>query len=149
MKLSGTKLVAKLEKEGAGMKPLIERIDHVVINCRDVETTSRWYENVLGLEREIFGHEKRVALKLGRQKLNLRPTGAANWETGIVDAPGSLDICFISTLDLSEIETRLRSQGVVITDGPIAKTGALGPMTSIYCRDPDGNLVEIAVYPEK
>jgi catechol 2,3-dioxygenase-like lactoylglutathione lyase family enzyme len=124
----------------------IDRIDHVVINCRNVEATAAWYERALGLKRVAFGGG-RVALAFGRQKLNLRPTGAENWETGRVDAPGSLDLCFITTATPAEVKKHLESVGVAVTEGPVAKTGALGPMTSVYCRDPDGNLVEIATYP--
>ena len=124
----------------------IDRIDHVVINCRDVETTAAWYERALGMTRVIFAGG-RTALAFGRQKLNLRPTGAENWETGRVDTPGSLDLCFITTATPDEVRAHLGSVGVAITEGPVPKTGALGPMTSVYCRDPDGNLVEIATYP--
>jgi catechol 2,3-dioxygenase-like lactoylglutathione lyase family enzyme len=63
---------------------MIDRIDHIVINCRDVEETASWYVRVLGLEREDFGPDRRIALKFGRQKLNLRSTGAPNWPTGAV-----------------------------------------------------------------
>ncbi len=124
----------------------IDRIDHVVINCRDLEATAAWYERALGMTRTTFAGG-RTALAFGRQKLNLRPTGAENWETGRVDAPGSLDLCFITTATPDEVKARLVSVGVAITEGPVPKTGALGAMTSIYCRDPDGNLVEIATYP--
>jgi catechol 2,3-dioxygenase-like lactoylglutathione lyase family enzyme len=125
---------------------MIDRIDHVVMNCRDVEAIASWYERVLGFTCERFGPDRRIALKFGRQKLNLRPTGAANWETGAVDAPGSLDFCFITENGIDHVLERLRGIGVEITHGPVTRTGALGPMTSIYCRDPDGNLVEIAAY---
>ncbi len=124
----------------------IERIDHVVLNCRDVETVADWYVRVLGMRREVFSGT-RVALRFGNQKLNLRPTGAPNWPTGATDSPGSLDLCFITTAAPDDVAAHLRGMGVQITDGPVPKTGALGPMTSYYCRDPEGNLVEIASYP--
>ena len=124
----------------------IERIDHVVINCRDVVRLADWYVRVLGMSRETFGPDRRVALKFGSQKLNLRPTQAANWETGAVDAPGSLDLCFITDAAPEDVARHLGTCGVAVTEGPVTKTGALGPMTSVYCRDPDGNLVEIAHY---
>ena len=73
----------------------VDRIDHVVLNCRDVDATVDWYVRVLGTRREVFG-DGRVALVFGNQKLNVRPSGAPNWETGAVDAPGSLDLCFIA-----------------------------------------------------
>jgi catechol 2,3-dioxygenase-like lactoylglutathione lyase family enzyme len=124
----------------------INRIDHVVLNCRDLDTTAAWYQQVLGMDREEFGPDRRIALKFGNQKINLRPTGASNWPTGAVDAPGSLDLCFITTTAPADVLNHLLASGIVVTEGPVQKTGALGPMTSIYCRDPDGNLVEIAKY---
>jgi catechol 2,3-dioxygenase-like lactoylglutathione lyase family enzyme len=123
----------------------VARIDHVVLNCRAVDTTVDWYVRVLGMRREVFG-EGRVALVFGNQKINVRPSGASNWETGAVDAPGSLDLCFIADISPDDIGAHLRECGVQITAGPVAKTGALGPMTSHYCRDPDGNLIEVASY---
>lgn len=124
---------------------VVDRIDHVVLNCRDVAATTDWYVRVLGMERVVFG-ENRVALAFGRQKINVRPTGAPNWETGAVDAPGSLDLCFIVDAAPDEIAAHLHACDVSITEGPVPKTGALGPMTSHYCRDPDGNLIELASY---
>ena len=124
---------------------VVDRIDHVVLNCRDVAATTDWYVRVLGMRREVFG-EGRVALAFGQQKLNVRPTGAPNWETGAVDAPGSIDLCFVADKSADEVGDHLRACGVAITNGPVTKTGALGPMTSHYCRDPDGNLIEVASY---
>ena len=118
----------------------------MVLNCRDVDTTADWYVRVLGMAREVFG-DGRIALVFGNQKINVRPTGAPNWETGAVDAPGSLDLCFIA-----DVEPRRRSARIcarAASRSPQArspKTGALGPMTSHYCRDPDGNLIEVASY---
>ena len=123
----------------------VDRIDHVVINCHDVETTVDWYVRVLGMTRETYG-DGRTALSFGRQKFNLRPTGAENWVTAAVDAPGTLDLCFIADADPDAVGAHLLQSGVEITDGPISRTGALGPMTSHYCRDPDGNLIEVASY---
>jgi catechol 2,3-dioxygenase-like lactoylglutathione lyase family enzyme len=123
----------------------IERIDHVVLNCHDVEVTADWYARVLGMRREIFG-DGRLALTFGEQKINVRPTGAPNWETAAVDQPGSLDLCFIAECSPEAIGAHLRACGIAITNGPVEKIGALGPMTSHYCRDPDGNLIEIACY---
>lgn len=124
---------------------IVDRIDHVVLNCRDTAATIDWYVRVLGMRREEFG-DGRTALLFGGQKLNVRPTGAAGWVTADADVPGSLDLCFIADADAAEIGAHLRSCGVEITAGPVAKTGALGPMTSHYCRDPEGNLVEVATY---
>jgi catechol 2,3-dioxygenase-like lactoylglutathione lyase family enzyme len=124
----------------------IDRIDHVVLNCRDLETMASWYQRVLSMEREEFGPDRRVALKFGSQKINLRPTCAPNWPTGAVDAPGALDLCFITNSAPNVVLDHLRRCGVDVSEGPMQRIGALGPMTSIYCRDPDGNLVEIARY---
>jgi catechol 2,3-dioxygenase-like lactoylglutathione lyase family enzyme len=124
---------------------VVDRIDHVVLNCHDADATTQWYVKVLGMRREVFG-EGRVALAFGNQKLNVRPTGAPNWETGAVDAPGSLDLCFIADISPDDVGDHLRACGVTITEGPVSKTGALGPMISHYCRDPDGNLIEVASY---
>ena len=123
----------------------VDRIDHVVLNCRDVEQTVDWYVRVLGMKREVFG-EDRLALVFGRQKINVRPSGAPNWVTGAVDAPGSLDLCFVAEVSPENVGAHLRACGVPITEGPVAKTGAQGPMTSHYCRDPDGSLIEVASY---
>jgi catechol 2,3-dioxygenase-like lactoylglutathione lyase family enzyme len=123
----------------------IDRIDHVVLNCRDAQVTTDWYVRVLGMRREIFG-DGRLALRFGNQKINVRPTGAPNWPTGAVDAPGSLDLCFVSAAEPAAVGAHLRACGVQITEGPVPKTGALGPMVSHYCRDPDGNLIEVASY---
>ena len=123
----------------------IDHIDHVVLNCRNVDATVDWYVRVLGMRREVFG-AGRIALAFGNQKLNVRPTGAPNWVTAAADAPGSLDLCFIVDAAPEAIGAHLRECGVEITEGPVPKTGAQGPMTSHYCRDPDGNLVEVASY---
>ena len=124
----------------------LDRIDHVVLNCRDVEATAAWYGRVLGMAREAFGVDQRIALTFGRQKLNLRPTGASDWITGEVDAPGALDLCFVTSATPDEVVAHLQACGVAVTTGPVQRRGALGPMTSVYCRDPDGNLVEVATY---
>jgi catechol 2,3-dioxygenase-like lactoylglutathione lyase family enzyme len=128
----------------------VERIDHIVLNCNDVEATASWYERVLGMRRETFGPTDRVALRFGDQKLNLRPVGALaddpDWVTGSVEAAGSEDLCFVTRSSPDDVRAHLARCGVEILSGPVTKTGALGPMTSHYCRDVDGNLVEIAVY---
>ena len=128
----------------------VERFDHVVVNCRDVEATAAWYERVLGMKRETFGPSNRTALAFGNQKINLRPVGAQaddpDWVTGSVEAAGSEDLCFITRCSADEVRAHLVACGLDIISGPVTKTGALGPMTSHYCRDIDGNLIEIAVY---
>ena len=128
----------------------VERIDHIVLNCKDVEATASWYERVLGMRRETFGPSQRTAVSFGNQKINLRPVGALaddpDWVTGAVEAAGSEDLCFITRATPDDVRDHLTACGIDIVSGPVTKTGALGPMTSHYCRDVDGNLVEIAVY---
>lgn len=130
------------------MRFTIDRIDHVVLNVKDVEISAAWYQRVLGMEREDFGPEHRTALKFGGQKMNVRPIDAdpRSWPTGVNDAPGSTDICFITAAPPDEVIGHLLDCGVEIAAGPVEKTGALGPIRSVYCRDPDGNLVEISSY---
>jgi catechol 2,3-dioxygenase-like lactoylglutathione lyase family enzyme len=129
---------------------MINRIDHIVLNCRDIEVTVAWYERAFGFEREVYDSpgspEQRIALKFGPHKFNVRRTCDPNWKTCRVDAPGSLDLCFITEGSLKPVIARLNSAGIAITAGPVPRAGALGPMTSIYCEDPDGNLVEVATY---
>jgi catechol 2,3-dioxygenase-like lactoylglutathione lyase family enzyme len=130
------------------MRFTIDRIDHIVLNVADLEISAAWYQRVLGMEREEFGPQPRTALKFGGQKINLRPadTTAGSWPTGVNDRPGSGDLCFITAAPPDEVIGHLHDCGVPILEGPVHRTGALGPMRSVYCRDPDGNLVEISSY---
>jgi catechol 2,3-dioxygenase-like lactoylglutathione lyase family enzyme len=129
---------------------IIDRVDHIVMNCRDPEAIARWYERALGFARETYASPAapgpRIALRLGPHKLNLRRTGDQSWETCRVDAPGSLDFCFLTAGSLRPVMERWAAEGVPVTVGPALRTGALGRMTSIYTEDPDGNLVEVATY---
>jgi catechol 2,3-dioxygenase-like lactoylglutathione lyase family enzyme len=127
----------------------VDRLDHIVLNVRDVDATAAWYQRVLGMRREEFGSGRRTALKFGNQKINLRPADAdpAVWVTGPNDRPGAGDLCFIAIRAPAQVIAHLRDCGVPILEGPVRREGALGPMQSVYCRDPDGNLVEIAAYP--
>jgi catechol 2,3-dioxygenase-like lactoylglutathione lyase family enzyme len=130
------------------MRFTIDRMDHIVINCKSVEITAAWYQRVLGMEREDFGEQHRTALKFGGQKINLRPIDAdvRSWPTGVCAEPGAVDICFITAVPPEEVVGHLHDNGIQILQGPIEKAGALGPIRSVYCRDPDGNLVEISSY---
>jgi catechol 2,3-dioxygenase-like lactoylglutathione lyase family enzyme len=130
------------------MRFTIDRLDHLVLNVHDVEITAAWYQRVLGMEREEFGPNRRTALKFGGQKMNVRPadTGQDEWFTGKVIAPGAEDLCFITAVGPEEVARHLQECGIAIERGPIETLGALGPMRSVYCRDPDGNLIEIASY---
>jgi catechol 2,3-dioxygenase-like lactoylglutathione lyase family enzyme len=130
------------------MKFTVDRLDHIVVNTADVEIAASWYQRVLGMEREEFGPDNRTALKFGGQKINLRPHDSDKraWITATNAEPGAADLCFISAVGPDEVVAHLHSCGVPIQAGPVAKTGALGPIQSVYCRDPDGNLIEIASY---
>ena len=130
------------------MKFTIDRLDHLVLNVRDVETTAAWYQRVLGMEREDFGEKRRTALKFGGQKINVRPaaTSQDEWFTGDAIAPGSDDLCFLTESAPAEVVSHLNACGVAIEEGPVSKQGARGTLRSVYCRDPDGNLIEIASY---
>ena len=130
------------------MRFTVDRLDHLVINCADVEQTASWYQRVLGMDREEFGEDGRTALKFGGQKLNLRPHDADTqaWFTGVNSQPGAADLCFITAVGPDQVVEHLHRCGISIEAGPVAKEGALGIMQSVYCRDPDGNLIEIASY---
>jgi len=130
------------------MRFSVDRLDHLVINCSDVETSASWYQRVLGMERETFGKDNRTALRFGGQKINLRPHNhdIVKWHTGANTAPGSQDLCFIVTVSAEEIAKHLTACGISIVEGPVEKAGALGTINSVYCRDPDGNLIEISTY---
>jgi catechol 2,3-dioxygenase-like lactoylglutathione lyase family enzyme len=131
------------------MRFAVDRLDHLVITCRDVEIAASWYQRVLGMEREEFGPHRRTSLRFGGQKINLRPVSATQeeWFTGAAGGvPGTDDLCFVVTMKSEQVAEYLRACGVTIELGPVAKAGALGPIMSVYCRDPDGNLIEIASY---
>jgi catechol 2,3-dioxygenase-like lactoylglutathione lyase family enzyme len=130
------------------MRFTVDRIDHIVLNVKDVEITAAWYQRVLGMEREEFGPANRTALKFGGQKINVRPSGTdkSSWVTGLNDAPASADLCFITAVGPEDVVAHLHDCGVAVMAGPVERAGALGPMRSVYCRDPDGNLIEISTY---
>ena len=130
------------------MRFTVDRIDHIVLNVKDVEISTAWYMRVLGMEREEFCPNNRTALKFGGQKINVRPADAdpGSWVTGVNHDAGSADLCFITAAPPDEVIGHLHDCGVAILNGPVERAGALGPIRSVYCRDPDGNLVEISSY---
>jgi len=121
----------------------IRAIDHVVLTVRDVERTVSFYQKALGMEAVSFG-EGRRALAFGEQKLNLHQAGREFEPKAEVPTPGSVDLCLLTDEPLDEVVAHLRRSGVAIEVGPVAKTGARRPLRSIYFRDPDGNLIEVA-----
>jgi catechol 2,3-dioxygenase-like lactoylglutathione lyase family enzyme len=121
----------------------IDRIDHIVLTVRDVEATVAFYERALGMQPVTFDGGRR-ALAFGRQQINLHQAGAEFEPKALCPVPGSADFCLITETPIGEVIARLRAGAVDIVEGPVHKTGAAGALTSVYLRDPDGNLVEIS-----
>ncbi|MGI3168116.1 VOC family protein [Pseudooceanicola sp. C21-150M6] len=125
------------------MTPIAHAIDHLVLTVRDPEAAAAFYARTLGLEIIRFG-DNRLALQVGQQKINLQRLGQ---ETRNHAAIGCGDLCLLTALTPEEIIAHLTHQGIPITEGPVQKTGAMGPFTSVYFNDPDGNLIELSRYP--
>lgn len=125
---------------------MIDHIDHIVLTTRDKEACIRFYTEVLGMKLESFRTptEERLALKFGSQKINLHEWGKEFEPRAHVAVPGSLDLCFIAAVPLDQVILKLNQLQVKIIDGPVAKTGAVSKLRSVYVRDPDLNLVEIS-----
>ena len=123
----------------------IDRIDHLVLTVHDLERTIDFYSRVLGMEPVTFAGGRR-ALSFGRQKLNLHQSGREYEPRALKPAPGAIDLCLITDTPVEQVLEHLRAQGVHIVQGPVDKTGATGPIRSVYFRDPDGNLVEVSNY---
>ena len=120
-------------------------LDHLVLTVADIERTSGFYERVLGLVTVSFG-AGRTALAFGQQKINLHQSGAEFEPKAANPTPGSADLCLITDAPLERVAAHLDATGTPIEEGPVVRTGAAGPITSIYIRDPDANLIEIATY---
>jgi catechol 2,3-dioxygenase-like lactoylglutathione lyase family enzyme len=123
----------------------IERLDHFVLTVRDVDATISFYQKVLGMVPVTFGAGRR-ALAFGQSKINLHPADAPIAPHASHPVPGSADLCFVTSESPESVIAHLRRCGVKVEDGPVPRTGALGPITSVYLRDPDGNLVEVSSY---
>ncbi len=130
----------------------VTALDHLVINVRDVEASAAWYQRVLGMVRKDFdpgeGKAKRVSVSFGEQKINLRPLSVdkVEWFTAEHDAAGTQDLCFLTAATPDEVVRHLAACGADVEVGPVAKQGARGVLASVYCRDPDGSLIEISSY---
>ncbi len=129
----------------------VQSIDHIVINVSDVERSAHWYTLVLGMQRLDYGQDPehpRTALLFGTQRINLRPvaTDQAEWFTANQVEAGSDDLCFLSSSAPDEVVSHLTACGVEIVAGPDDRAGATGDIKSVYCRDPDGSLIEISSY---
>ena len=123
----------------------IYSIDHVVFTVKDINATCEFYSKVLGMETVTFG-EGRKALAFGSQKINLQQLGRESTLIAEKPTPGSADICFVTSMSISEIIAHLNSCGVRLVGGPVERDGARGLMMSVYFRDPDLNLVEVSNY---
>ena len=122
---------------------MISSLDHLVLTVRDLDATVRFYVDGLGMRLETFG-AGRTALHFGSQKINLHLAGREFEPKATHPIPGSADLCVLTERSRAEIERRLASLGWPLLEGPVARTGATGPLRSIYVRDPDGNLIEIS-----
>jgi catechol 2,3-dioxygenase-like lactoylglutathione lyase family enzyme len=123
----------------------IDRIDHVVMTVRNLDATCAFYSRVLAMEVVTFAGDRK-ALAFGRQKINLHQAGREFEPRANAAAPGTIDICLITTTPLAEVIEHLKACGVPIIEGPVLKTGATGPIRSVYFRDPDDNLIEVSNY---
>ncbi len=129
----------------------ITHVDHFVLTVASISRTRGFYERILGMRAETFA-DQRTALHFGDQKINLHEAGREFDPRAKAPTPGSADFCLISAEPIGVVVRHLESLGGPIELGPVERTGArsaaLGPMMSVYIRDPDGNLVEISAYPE-
>lgn len=122
---------------------MIRQLDHLVLTTCDKEAAIRFYTQVLGMELETFG-AGRIAFKFGEQKINLHEYGKEFLPKAAIPTPGALDLCFIASIPLEEVISRLHAADVAIEEGPVQRTGANWPIRSVYVRDPDLNLIEIS-----
>ena len=124
---------------------VINRLDHLVLTVADIETTCEFYARVLGMQVVRFG-EERTALRFGAQKINLHQHRRELEPKSLHPTPGSGDLCFITDTPLESVMAHLERCGVALIEPPSPRTGAIGTITSIYFRDPDGNLIEVSQY---
>jgi catechol 2,3-dioxygenase-like lactoylglutathione lyase family enzyme len=123
----------------------IDRVDHQVLTVADVDRAVEFYEKILGMEVVSFPGDRR-AVRFGHQTIKLHASNELVDPTPTHPVPGSASLCFVTENAISEVQEHLRANEVRIEEGPVARTGALGPITSLYLRDPDGNLIEVAKY---
>jgi catechol 2,3-dioxygenase-like lactoylglutathione lyase family enzyme len=123
----------------------IDRLDHLVLTVADIDATADFYTRVLGMEAVTFG-AGRTALAFGRSKVNLHRAGHEFEPKAHRPTPGSADLCLIADGPLEQVIEDLAAHGVPIEEGPVERTGATGPIRSVYFRDPDQNLIEVSIY---
>ncbi|XP_062939075.1 glyoxalase domain-containing protein 5 [Cynocephalus volans] len=124
---------------------LIHRLDHIVMTVKSIKDTTTFYSKILGMEVTTF-KGNRKALCFGDQKFNLHEVGKEFEPKAAHPVPGSLDICLITKMPLEEMIQYLKACNLPIEEGPVLRTGAKGPIMSIYFRDPDRNLIEVSNY---
>jgi catechol 2,3-dioxygenase-like lactoylglutathione lyase family enzyme len=125
----------------------IDRIDHLVLTVADIERTIAFYGDVLGMTEVIFGPDRK-ALMFGLSKINLHERGREFLPRAAKPTTGSADLCLIADDSLEVVVAELSASGIAIEEGPVPRTGARGPIISVYIRDPDGNLIELSNYVE-
>lgn len=123
----------------------IDRLDHLVLTVVDIETTVAFYTRVLGFDVVTFG-QGRKGLTFGRQKFNLHQRDKEFEPKAKAPTPGAIDLCLIASTPLDEVIAELNTLGITIEEGPVERSGATGPIRSVYLRDPDQNLIEISNY---
>ena len=125
----------------------IDRVDHLVLTVADVDRAAEFYERILGMRTVTFPGDRR-AVSFGQQTIKLHAASELVEPTATHPVPGSANLCFITDNALSEVQEHLRAHEVRIEEGPVSRIGSNGPITSLYLRDPDGNLIEVARYDE-
>ena len=125
----------------------IECLDHLVLTVKNIPATCGFYSRVMGMEVVTFGTDRK-ALAFGSQKINLHEAGKEVDPQAQRPTPGSADLCFITSVPAAELLTHLKQHCVEIIEGPVKRTGAMGPIVSVYFRDPDLNLIEVSNYPK-
>jgi catechol 2,3-dioxygenase-like lactoylglutathione lyase family enzyme len=123
----------------------IDRLDHLVLTVADIDATAEFYTRVLGMKAVTFG-TGRTALAFGRSKINLHRAGHEFEPKAHRPAPGSADLCLIADGPLEQVIEDLAAHGIPVEEGPVERTGATGPILSVYFRDPDQNLIEVSTY---
>lgn len=121
----------------------IDSLDHLVLTVANIEASCAFYQRVLGMGVETFAGGRK-AITFGCQKINLHQYGAEFEPKSASPTPGSADLCFLTSTPIDQVQHQLSENGVLVTEGPVERTGAVGPILSLYFRDPDQNLIEVS-----